>query len=218
MNYSACNTRLMTNFQNQLKTAETHLAKNDPIIGSLINKYGKCQLKPHENYYQELASGIIGQQLSVKVADVIWRRFLNIFNGLMPSPAQIIETDKEVLCTCGISYRKCSYLKDLAQKIDNKDIEIEKLITKPNDEIITDLCKVKGIGPWSVHMFLIFSLGRLNVLPYSDYGIRKSIMLLYKFESMPDKKLIEEIAKNKSWTSYESVAAWYLWKNLGNKS
>lgn len=206
----------MTIFQNQLRKAEHQLAKNDPIIRRLINKYGNCQLKPHKNYYQELASVIVGQQLSVKVADVIWQRFLNIFNDRMPSPAEIIETDTEVLRTCGMSYRKCSYLKDLALKIDNKDIEIEKLISKPNDEIITELCQVKGIGPWSVHMFLIFSLGRLNVLPYSDYGIRKSILLLYKLESMPEKKFIKEIAKSRGWTCYESVAAWYLWKNLDN--
>lgn len=208
----------MNSFKNNIANGCEYLSLNDPVLSKLIEKYGPPTYKPHNNYYEELVSSIISQQLSVKAASTIWNRFLNIFSGLMPTPEQIIQTKDDDIRAAGVSYSKVGYIKDLAEHIVNRKLDLNNISKLPNDKIITQLTEVKGIGEWSAHMFLIFSLGRLDVLPWGDLGIRNGIMLNYELNELPNKKEMVDISIKNKWNPYESIAAWYLWKSLDNKN
>jgi len=196
--------------------AKRHLTKNDPVLADLIARYPPPEFTKHTNYYQELASSIISQQLSVKAAQTIEGRFIDLFGGVFPSPEQILTKDIEALRAVGLSRPKAGYLQDLATKIINGDVHFNSLDSLSNDEIITELTKVKGIGTWTVHMFLMFCMARLDVLPTGDLGIRNGVGKLYGFTSVPTPEEVAIIAKNNNWQPYESVACWYIWQSLDN--
>lgn len=200
----------------KLKVAEDHLARNDPKLAVVIKKYGPCNLTTHNDHYGELVSSIVGQQLSTKAGNTIWRRVLDVFGGEMPVPEQLVAVDTEKLRACGVSYAKVGYMKDLAAHIIDGRLDMEHIAKLPNNEILRELTAVKGIGDWSAHMFMIFSLGRLNILPVGDLGVRKGAMQLYGLSDLPDLKALEKLADKNSWNPYESVAAWYLWHSLDN--
>ncbi len=204
-------------FSKQLLAAEAHLAKADPRLDFIIAKYGHCTIAPHTNYYEELMSSIISQQLSVKAAETIWKRFIDLYGGKTPTPEQIIETDIETIRGVGASYAKANYIKDLALHILDGALDLAHIATLDNETVIAQLTAVKGIGEWSAHMFMIFSLGRLNVLPWGDLGVRKSMQEVYELPVLPTKAEMIAVAESKGWAPYESVASWYLWKNLDNK-
>jgi DNA-3-methyladenine glycosylase II len=211
----ACFNNKMT-FAQSLEHAQKHLAKNDPKLALIIEAYGPCRLKPHTDYYAELVSGIVGQQLSVKAARTIWKRVLDLFGGKMPTPEELALMDTEKLRACGMSYPKVSYTKDLANRIINKQLDLAHISTMPNDQLIEQLTAVKGIGEWSAHMFMIFSLGRLDVLPIGDLGVRKALMKAYDLDELPKPETCVTIANENNWHPYESVAALYLWESLDN--
>lgn len=204
-------------FAEKVKQAQIHLAKNDKIMAGLINVAGDCAIKPHKNYYGELVNSIVSQQLSTKAGNTIWQRVLALFDNKLPTPEQLIAVDANAVRACGVSFPKIGYMKDLAQHIVDGRLDMDHILTLSNDELIKQLTAVKGIGDWSAHMFMIFSLGRLDILPVGDLGIRKSIMSLYGLKELPDKFMIEKIADENNWHSYESVASWYLWRSLDNK-
>lgn len=206
----------MESFQSTLQKGVDHLSYNDAHLSNIITKYGPCSIAPHTNYYEELVSSIIGQQLSVKAAATIWGRFLALYNNTMPTPEQIIETDIEKIREVGASYAKARYIKDLALHILDGKLDLSHIATLQNDIIIKQLTAVKGIGEWSAHMFMIFSLGRLDVLPWGDLGVRKSMQSVYSLPSLPTKAEMIAVADTNNWHPYESIAAWYLWKNLDN--
>jgi DNA-3-methyladenine glycosylase II len=195
--------------------AQEHLSKNDPKLGKLIKKYGDCTLEPHTDYYRELVDSIISQQLSVKAGQTIYNRFLDLFGGRMPTPKHIINTDIEKLRAVGCSYAKAAYIKDLATHIEDGRLDLEHIATLPNDEVIKQLVAVKGIGEWSAHMFMIFSLGRTNILPTGDLGIRNAFARIYGLEDTRPATLLQ-ISLQNHWEPYQSVASWYLWKSLDN--
>lgn len=203
-------------FTQQLRAAESHLSKNDRILAGIIRTYGPCQLKPHEDHYGELVSGIVGQQLSIKAAAAIWQRVLALSGGQMPTPRQLVKTDTETLRSIGLSYAKASYVKDLALHILDGRLDMDHIAQLPNKEIMDQLTAVKGIGEWSAHMFMIFGLGRLDILPVGDLGIKKAAMNLYGLKELPDRKILEDLSHKNNWKPYESAAAWYLWKSLEN--
>jgi DNA-3-methyladenine glycosylase II len=118
---------------------------------------------------------------------------------------------------CGMSYPKAAFVKDLCAKVMDNTIKIHKMNKLSNDEIINELIQVKGIGVWTVHMFLIFCMGRLNVLPVGDLGIKNAVRKTYGLRKIPTEKRIKEISKRNNWAPYESVASWYLWRSLENK-
>lgn len=209
------NSQIM-NFKAKLKIAEDHLSKNDFRIAGVIKKYGPCDLTTHSDHYAELVSSIVGQQLSTKAGNTIWRRVLDVFDGQMPTPEQLIKVDTEKLRACGVSYAKVGYMKDLATHIIDGRLNMPHISKLPNDEVIRELTAVKGIGDWSAHMFMIFSLGRLDILPVGDLGVRKGAMQLYGLSDLPDRETLEELAAKNEWNPYESVAAWYLWQSLDN--
>lgn len=198
----------------EIYDAENYLSAKDPLLKQLIERHGPCILKTHTDYYGELVSSIIGQQLSTKAAAAIWLRVLELFGGKMPLPDQLLEISDEQLRTSGLSRPKIRYVKDLAQHIIDKRLDLDHIATMPNEQVIEQLTAVKGIGQWSAQMFMIFALGRLDILPTGDLGIRKALMLNYHLSELPNPETCITIAANNRWHPYETVASWYLWKSL----
>ena len=199
-----------------LKEAVNYLSKQDNTLSRIIKINGIINLTPHKKYFIALLRAIIGQQLSIYAANRINERFMNYFNN-KPEPALILQTEDQILRSLGLSGAKIKYVKDLAFKIQTGEISLKGFGKKSDEIIISELTKVHGIGNWSAHMFLIFTLGRMDVLPHSDLGIRKAIMKNYKLKNMPDKKKINVIAKKNNWHPYCTVASLYLWKSLNNE-
>lgn len=204
-------------YKTELERAVAHLSQNDPIMASIIAEHPLPDLAPHTDYYHALVSSIISQQLSVKAAATIKQRFLVLFGDRYPTPEEIIEKDTEGLRQVGLSYRKVEYIKDLALHILDGKIVFDKFDTLPNEEIIRELVAVKGVGVWTVHMFLMFCMGRLNVLPVGDLGIRNGMMRHYSLEHLPAPAEVQAIAAQYNWQPYESIASWYLWRSLDNQ-
>ena len=190
--------------------ALNHLRK-DRKLAKVIDKVGEFNLSLTKNPYESLVEAIITQQLSGKAADSISTRFRAIY-GRFPKPADVMETSDAKLRKAGLSYMKISYIKDLSKKVESKEIRLSYMKNLTDDEIIVQLTQVKGIGRWTAEMFLIFSLGRLDVLPVGDLGLKKGIQRLYLLEELPEKEQIEHIAEK--WRPYRSVATWYLWRSL----
>jgi DNA-3-methyladenine glycosylase II len=201
-----------------LVKASQHLVKHDNALKSIIISAGMASIAPHTNYYQSLVESIVSQQLSVKAADTILRRFIELFSGdNFPSPEEILQKDIEQLRSVGLSRQKGAYIQDLALKIIDGTLQFDHLETLTNEAIVTELTKVKGVGMWTAHMFLIFCMGRLDVLPYGDLGIKNGIKKLYGFENTPTIEQMQYISRNNNWHPYESVASWYVWYSLDNK-
>lgn len=203
-------------FEQQLRAAEKHLAANDKKLAPIIKSSGPCRIKPHTDHYGELVGSIVGQQLSSAAAGTIWRRVLDLFDGQMPTPQQLIKIKDQKLRDVGLSWAKVRYVKDLAQHILDGRLDLDHIATMPNEQLIEQLTAVKGLGEWSAHMFMMFGLGRLDILPTGDLGIRKAMMQLYKLKKMPDPATMITIANKNRWHPYESVASWYLWQSLDN--
>ncbi|MDP4116030.1 MAG: DNA-3-methyladenine glycosylase [Bacteroidota bacterium] len=197
----------------EIQNGVTYLINNDKKLAKVITAAGKCNLKPHRNYYLSLLEAIIGQQLSVKAASSIYNKFTAFFLEY-PTPINIIETPHEILRGLGLSNAKVRYVKDLAEKVEDGTIHFNKLNKLSDEQIIQLLTKVKGIGIWTAHMFLIFTLGRPNVLPTGDLGIKKAIQRVYELDELPQEEGVEIIAAKYKWDPYCSLASWYLWKSL----
>jgi DNA-3-methyladenine glycosylase II len=201
-----------------LSAAAKYLSENDPILATIIKKAGDAEITPHKNYYQELVESIISQQLSVKAAATILKRFIELFPGdNFPAPDEILKKGIDELRAVGLSRQKASYIQDLALKVIEGSVRFNHLDTLSNDEVTAELTKIKGVGVWTVHMFLIFCMGRLDVLPVGDLGIKNGIQKLYAFEESPTIEEMNEIALKNNWHPYESVASWYVWHSLDNK-
>jgi DNA-3-methyladenine glycosylase II len=199
------------------REAAMHLASNDTLLRSIIERVGPATFRPHQDYYWELVDSIISQQLSVKAARSIETRFQELFGSKVPAPEQILTKDVEDLRSVGLSRPKARYILDLAQHIVDGKIKFDTFDSLSNDEIMKELIDVKGIGEWTVHMFLMFCMGRLDVLPVGDLGIRNSMRVLYGFKDAPTPDEIKVIAKKYHWNPYESIASWYIWQNLDNE-
>jgi DNA-3-methyladenine glycosylase II len=203
-------------FKDELRQAEEHLIKNDKQLAPVIRSSGPCRIKPHTDHYGELVGSIVGQQLSSIAAGAIWRRLLELFDGKMPAPEQLIKVDDEKLRAVGLSRPKIRYVKDLATHVLDGRLDLDHISTMPNEQLIEQLTAVKGLGEWSAHMFMMFGLGRLDILPTGDLGIRKAMMKLYGLKELPDPPTMITIASRNNWHPYESVASWYLWQLLDN--
>ena len=195
------------------KEAENFLSK-DKYMAPLITKWGTCTIKfrPHRDYFEHIAGNIIGQQLSGRVADVIEARFKAAVGGNV-TPESILATPEQVLRDCGMSWGKVSFIKDLALKTKNGELQTKKLANLTDEEVIQELIAVKGIGRWTAEMFLMFSLARPDVFPVDDLGIKKG------FEKVTGKtwdKVKSPVLAQKWWSPYRTVASWYLWRSLEN--
>lgn len=198
------------------KEAADHLSHHDAVLRPVIAEVGLTTMRPHTDYYRELVESIIGQQLSIKAAAAIEARFVAMFEGEFPSPEQILTKNDEDLRAIGFSYAKARYVRDLAVHVLDGTVSFENLNMLSNNEIVGEFTKVKGIGEWTMHMFLMFCMGRSDVLPVGDLGIKNGIRALYGFEDIPTPDTIREIARENSWHPYESIASWYVWQSLKN--
>jgi DNA-3-methyladenine glycosylase II len=193
-----------------LSAALKHL-RQDRKLAKIIDKVGKYNLPITKNPYESLVEAIITQQLSGKAANSISGRFRKIY-GRFPKPADVLKTSDAKLRKAGLSYMKISYIKDLSNKVESKELRLSLMKNLTDEEVITQLTEVRGIGRWTAEMFLIFSLGRQDVLPVGDLGLKKGIQRLYSLEELPEKEQMEKIAEK--WRPYRSVATWYLWRSL----
>ena len=164
-----------------------------------------------EPTFEAMVRAIVYQQLSGRVASVIYGRFEALVKGKV-TPAVILKAAVEDMRACGLSGQKAAYIRDLAGKTKAKQVVFEKLADMPDAEVIAHLTAVKGIGVWSAHMFLMFALRRPDILPVGDLGIRTAVKKAYGLEALPAPATLEEIGAK--WRPYCSVAAWYLWRSL----
>ena len=194
------------------KKGQNHLLK-DKWIGPLIEKYGDCEIKKrhHRDYFESLCGEIIGQQLSGKVAEVIFERFKKIVGEI--NPGGILKMDGQALRDCGMSWGKVSFIKDLAEKTKKGKLKTKQLENLSDEEVEKELIEVKGIGKWTAQMFLMFTLGREDVFPTDDLGIKNGLKKLTGKEMT--KKEMEEFGMR--WKPYRTVASWYIWKNLDSR-
>lgn len=198
----------------------SHLRTHDTILAQVINSTLEVPtFTPHGNYYQSLVDSIISQQLSVKAAASIQRRFNALFGDetTIPSPDQILTSNVELLRTAGLSRPKAAYILDLAQKTIDGTVVFDHLESLDNEAIIAELTQVKGVGEWTVHMFLMFCMGRLDILPTGDLGIRNGITTLYSLPATATPDDVKRIAEKHNWRPYQSIASWYVWHSLDNK-
>jgi len=198
---------------NEYNCAVKHFFKMDVRIYKLMSKYGPIELKKRRRYFYHLTTSIIGQQLSIYSARAIINKFNSYFNSDF-TPANIAKTDSQTLRSIGLSNAKAKYIKDLAEKLLTKELNLIGISKKSDTEIMDELTKVKGIGPWTVHMFLIFVLGRKNVLPVGDLGIKKAIMLNYNLKNLPTGEEVINISQKNNWAPYNSYVSLYLWKSI----
>lgn len=196
--------------------AAIYLSKVDPVLRSIIEQRGPCTIRQNTNYYQELVDAIISQQLSLHAARAIEQRFQDLFGGKFPDAEQILATDVETLRSIGFSRAKATYVLDLAQHIVDSKVRFDHLDTMSNDAVVAELTAVKGIGTWTAHMFLMFCMGRPDILPVGDLGVRNGIRKLYGFERTPTPDQITRVATDNHWHPYESIASWYVWQALDN--
>jgi DNA-3-methyladenine glycosylase II len=190
-----------------------YLSKADPQLAGVIKTVGKYSIKIRTNAFQSLVESIIYQQLAGSAANIIYTRFINHYNNVLPKPMQIISTsDIELKSKIGLSSNKVQYLKDLSTKVEQGKINLELLSTMSDEEVIAELTLVKGIGRLTSEMFLIFCLGRPDILPVTDLGIRKAVLKLYSLPELP--KPAELLAISQPWRPHRTVASWYLWKSL----
>lgn len=195
--------------------AENYLRRADPVLARLIERHGPCTLRPDEDLFGSLCESIICQQVSTKAGAAIVRRFRALFSSGLPAPETLNRLDATELRPAGVSPQKAAYLKDLAAKCLDGTVQLGRLPELPDEEIARELLAVKGIGPWTVTMFLIFALNRTDVLPVGDLGFRRAVQLAYGLENPPDRARLEELAR--PWHPYESIATWYLWRSLDNQ-
>ena len=167
-----------------------------------------------EDAYGALVRAICGQQLSTKAAATIYSRLLALFGGQPPTPQQVLDTDPQQLRAVGLSNAKAAYLRDLAEHIVDGELPIDGLAELPDAQVYEVLTAVKGLGRWTVDMFMIFHLGRPDILPVGDLGIRRAIEINYELEGLPDAKQMTQIAE--PWRPHRTLASLYLWESLGN--
>jgi DNA-3-methyladenine glycosylase II len=197
-----------------MRKAILHLKKADPVLRAVIDRVGAYRIEYRDPSFETLVRSIVYQQLSGKVAKVIFGRLAEALPGRKLSPQAILKLTPARMRKCGLSKQKTAYIRDLARKTARGELSFEALPELADEQVIEHLTQVKGIGVWTAHMFLMFALERPNVLPTGDLGIRSAIRKAYGLEDLPHPQQIEELAT--SWHPYCSVASWYLWRSLEN--
>jgi DNA-3-methyladenine glycosylase II len=195
-----------------MRKAIRHLQAADPVMGSLIERVGAYRIRFREPGFETLVKSIVYQQLSGRVAQVIFSRLVAAVPGGLLTPKSVLALRPAKMRKLGLSKQKTLYIRDLARLTRDGAVDFAGLRTLPDAEVIERLTKVKGVGVWTAHMFLIFALRRTNVLPSGDLGIRAAIRKAYGFEELPNPAEIEALGQR--WHPYCTVAAWYLWRSL----
>ncbi len=204
-----------------IRTARLHLQKSDPVMKQLLKQVGPFTAKAKRDRFGTLTGSIVSQQISTAAARTIWQRLVEAAavraahakldaRNLTPEVLLLFEVDE--LRELGVSRQKANYILDLAEKVQNRQLDLTSIGRLSDEAAIEQLIQVKGIGRWTAQMFLMFSLARLDVLPVDDLGIKNAIQKHYALKQLPDGPRIEKIAA--PWRPYATVASWYLWQSL----
>jgi len=186
--------------------------KKDKKLAAFINEPVHERIKPHANIPLQLIGSIMSQQLNTKVADIIYNRFLALYNNKEPKPQQVLNTRDESLRATGLSNAKVSYVKNVAAFCVEHKITDKKLLAMSNEEIITLLTQIKGVGKWTVEMLLMFALGREDVFSIDDYGVQSAMIKIYKLQKLDKKQLREKLIKiSDKWSPYRTYGCLYCW-------
>ena len=196
----------------QIETGLAHLRSVDPVLGEVISRVGPFSVRLERDRFRALVRSIISQQISGLAAQSIFKRLIKAVGpgGLIPE--RLVACSPEELRAAGLSAQKAAYLRDLSEKVQNGQVRLTRLSGMADELIIEQLTEVKGIGVWTAQMFLIFSLGRLDVFPYADLGVRMALRNLYRLKDLPDRKRAEHIAA--AWKPFSTLASWYCWRSL----
>ena len=194
--------------------ARRHLMRHDPKLGSLVKQFGACELgsSRRADRFGGLIRSIVSQQLSVKAADTIHGRVIAALDAGRATPDAILAMPDDRLRACGLSRAKVASVRDLATKVSDGSLALDALDALDDEAVIEAMTKVKGIGRWSAEMFLIFRLGRPDILPVADVGVQRAMRRLYGLRKHPSPSRMTELAR--PWRPYRSVACWYLWRSL----
>lgn len=198
-----------------MRKAILHLKSADPVLAAIIERVGAYRINYDDPSFASLAEAIVYQQLHGKAAATIFKRLTDL-TGLPLTPEGILKLSEAQMRAAGLSKQKLGYLRDLAAKAHSGEVKFDHLSDLTDDEVIKELTKVKGIGVWTAHMFLIFALRRTNVLPTGDLGIQVAMRKHYRKRKIPKPLQMEKIAK--CWEPYRTVACWYLWRSLDIKT
>jgi DNA-3-methyladenine glycosylase II len=188
------------------------------VLAALLDRVGEPDSEPRErgDHYAALVRSIVGQQLSVRAARAIYGRLLEQFGDAPPTPEQLLERDPDELrLAVGLSRAKTTFLRSLAEHVISGSLELDRVSTLPDDEIVAELTAVKGIGEWSAHMFLMFQLGRPDVLAVGDLGIRRAVQRAYALDDLPSAAELTSLAE--PWKPYRTAACELLWHSLDNQ-
>jgi DNA-3-methyladenine glycosylase II len=197
----------------RLVEASEALAALDPVMRTMVDRVGPADLRrgrPRREHFAELARAILYQQLAGRAASAIHGRFAALFDGGTPTPEAVLALPVAKLRKAGLSGSKAASIRDLAEKVVDGSVELDRIARVPDDEVVRELTLVRGIGPWTAEMFLIFQLGRLDVWPVGDFGIRKGYALLYGLPEPPEPKELAPLGDR--FRPYRSIAAWYCWR------
>jgi DNA-3-methyladenine glycosylase II len=197
--------------------SDRELMASDKVMRKLMKELGPIEPErdrrgSREDAYEALARAICGQQLSTKAAATIWGRIEALFGGRTPSPEDVIARDPQDLRDAGLSWSKVSYFRDLAERVLDGEIDLQRLPELPDEEVIEELTAIKGIGRWTAEMFLIFHLGRPDVLSTGDLGIRRGAQIAYGMEELPEPDELERMGE--PWRPHRTIACLYLWQSL----
>ena len=187
------------------------ILRKDPLLTDIIDIVGDYTLRKKNHYFSVLVESIISQQLATGAAGAIFKRFKDLYPKF-PTASEILSTRKSKLRLVGLSGMKIEYLKDLARHIEQGRLDMKSLGKMSDEDVIVSLTQVKGIGRWTAEMFLIFSLGRQDVFPADDLGLRKGVQRVFSLPDIPKPKEAEKIGQR--WKPYRTIVTWYLWKSL----
>jgi DNA-3-methyladenine glycosylase II len=193
--------------------ASEEIARRDPAMRRIVASVGPADMRrgrPRRTHFAELARAICYQQLAGAAASAIHGRFDALFDGEGPTPEAVLALPETTLRSVGLSGSKTASIRDLAQKVADGDVELDRVGRLSDDEIVRELTLVRGIGRWTAEMFLIFQLGRLDVWPVDDFGVRRGYGILHGMTEMPTPKVLEPLGD--AYRPYRSVAAWYCWR------
>jgi DNA-3-methyladenine glycosylase II len=193
-----------------LARASRTLSRRDPSLGAWIRRVGPCGLQRRGDPYSALVHAVLHQQLAGAAAAAIGRRVRILGQGRFPRPASLLALREQVLRSAGLSRRKVATLRAVAEAFRSGRITTRRLVRMDDAQVVETLTEINGIGEWTAHMLLMFSLGRADVLPVGDYGIRKGAQRLYALSELPRGLELEKIGER--WRPYRSVASWYLWQ------
>ena len=194
-----------------MKEAIQHLKRRDPVLSGIIDRVGDYGIEFRDPDFETLVKSIVYQQLSGRVANVIFGRVVKAAGGKL-TPESILKLRPGRMRALGLSGQKTAYIRDLARHTRDGKVDFAELLDLPDEAVIERLTEVKGIGVWTAHMFLIFALQRTDILPIGDLGIRNAIRKAYNLEALPTPEDMERMAHR--WRPYCSVASWYLWRSL----